>query len=132
MDPVTLIVAAVVAGAASGLGETATDAVKDAYSALKRLLQRAFGDDADAAQALEKLDNNRTEYKEVLAAQVRATGADKDKEVLLAAEELLKRVDPSGANAGKYNIKISGGQVGAIGDDATVTIGQPPPSTGAN
>src|SRR5262245_28026509 len=38
MDPVTLIVAALAAGAASGVGDTASTAIKDGYYGLKRLV----------------------------------------------------------------------------------------------
>jgi hypothetical protein len=38
MDPVTLIVPALVAGAASAAQDTASNAVKDAYSGIKALL----------------------------------------------------------------------------------------------
>jgi hypothetical protein len=40
MDPVTLVVTAVALGASAGLTETATTAIKDAYTALKGLLTR--------------------------------------------------------------------------------------------
>jgi hypothetical protein len=39
MDPVSLVVAALAAGAASGVGETASDAVRDAYAGLKELVR---------------------------------------------------------------------------------------------
>src|ERR1700722_6846176 len=40
MDPVTLIVAALVAGAAAGLKDTASSAIKDAYNGLRGLVLR--------------------------------------------------------------------------------------------
>jgi hypothetical protein len=40
MDPVSLVVAAVVAGAVSGVKDTATQVVKDTYAGLKQLLER--------------------------------------------------------------------------------------------
>ena len=42
MDPITLIVAALAAGAAAGLGDTASQAIKDAYAGLKGLIKRRF------------------------------------------------------------------------------------------
>ncbi|HUZ39247.1 MAG TPA: hypothetical protein VMV17_23235 [Streptosporangiaceae bacterium] len=42
MDPVTLIVTALAAGSASGLAETASAAVKDAYASLKALVTKRF------------------------------------------------------------------------------------------
>ena len=40
MDPVTLIVTALVAGAAAGMKDTASSAIKDAYNGLKGLVGR--------------------------------------------------------------------------------------------
>ena len=42
MDPVTLIVTALAAGAVFGLKDTASAAVKDAYAGLKALVKRRF------------------------------------------------------------------------------------------
>ena len=40
VDPASLIVAALAAGAVAGAQNTATEAVKDAYAGLKALVQR--------------------------------------------------------------------------------------------
>ena len=42
MDPVSLIVAALAAGASAGLKDTVAGAVKDAYAAVKRLLSQRY------------------------------------------------------------------------------------------
>ena len=42
VDPVSLIVGALAAGASEGVTETATTAVKDAYAALRRLVSKLF------------------------------------------------------------------------------------------
>ena len=45
MDPtITIIVTALVAGAAAGLKPTAEKAIKDAYAGIKALIQRKYGD----------------------------------------------------------------------------------------
>lgn len=41
MDPISLIMGALAAGAASGLGDSATGAVKDAYAGLRDLVAEA-------------------------------------------------------------------------------------------
>jgi hypothetical protein len=43
MDPITLIVTALVAGAALGVQDTASEMVKDAYASLKALVRRRLG-----------------------------------------------------------------------------------------
>jgi hypothetical protein len=42
MDPVTLILTALVAGAAASVKDTANQAVKDAYNGLQDLIKRKF------------------------------------------------------------------------------------------
>jgi ABC-type transporter MlaC component len=42
MDPVTLFVSALIAGAASAAQDTASNVVKDAYTSLKTLLQNRY------------------------------------------------------------------------------------------
>src|SRR5687768_13584011 len=54
MDPLTLILAALGAGAAAAAKETASGAVKDAYQGLKTLIQRRFAGKPEAEIALVK------------------------------------------------------------------------------
>ena len=43
MDPITIILTALVVGAAAGLKPTAEKAVKDAYAGIKSLIKRKYG-----------------------------------------------------------------------------------------
>ena len=53
MDPVSLLVAALAAGASAALQDTVSQAVKDAYGqGLKSLLKRKLGGDKPLAQAV--------------------------------------------------------------------------------
>ena len=47
MDPITLIVTALAAGAALGLKDTASSAIKDAYQGLKTLVKKRLASQAD-------------------------------------------------------------------------------------
>ena len=49
MDPISLIVAALAAGASAAVKDTAGQAVKDAYSGLKALVKRKLGVEPDGA-----------------------------------------------------------------------------------
>ena len=122
MDPISLIVAAVVAGASTAAGETAGTAVTDAYSGLKELIRRRFGGAQDAEAELEKAEQNPEGDHTQLMDRLQATGADRDEEVLAGAQALLEHVDPDGARAGKYNVKISGGKGIVVGDRSAVTM----------
>lgn len=122
MDPVTLIVAALVAGATAAFKDVGSNVVKDAYAGLKALVKRAFGGSATTTEELDK----ESPDKAMLEQQVRASGAADDKAIVDRARELMRLVDPAGAAQGKYNVTVSGGIVGNIGDGNTANIGVPP------
>ncbi len=98
MDPVSLIVAAVAAGASAGLKEQAEAAVKDAYAALKRILFDRHGVDVDPVERKPASEAKRDSLKEDLS----DAGAGADAEVLAAAKlvvEEVKRHDAAAARA---------------------------------
>jgi hypothetical protein len=122
MDPVSIILAALVAGASIGLKDSAANAVKDGYQGLKMLILRRFKDDSDAQAQVEAVEQAPGADHTVLRERLQSAGAGADEELVRAARELLERVDPDGARAGKYQVTVTGGKVGAIGDDASVTM----------
>ncbi len=121
MDPVTLILAALTAGVASGAGQTATAAVKDGYEALKGLLRKRFAGNAKAEEALADHEGDPDTYVKPLAKQLSDTGADQDAEIVAAAEAVVKTAHEMGVKT-KYNVTVTGGKVGIIGDHGTVTM----------
>jgi hypothetical protein len=106
MDPITLIVAALVAGASTGLKDTATDAVKDAYHGLKELVQRKFGSHPKVEKALAEIEASPEAAGEELRAGLTGTGADSDEELVRASQALLAEHDPEGTAAGRYDVQI--------------------------
>ncbi len=121
MDPVSLIVAAIVAGASAGGRTVAEDAVKGAYHALKGLLQRKLGSHAPVQQALEQVEQDPGEGGEALRAGLAGTGAERDLELVRAAQALLAEHDPEGTAAGRYDVRIDGGVY--VAGDAKGVIG---------
>jgi hypothetical protein len=115
MDPITLIVAALAAGAASGMGDAASQAIKDAYAGLKGLIRRRFEGNAKAEETLADHEAHPEVYEKPLAMQLQAAGAQDDPEILQKAEELLKKADAAGIKT-KYHVQVTGGKVGIIGD----------------
>lgn len=109
MDPVSLIVAALLAGATRSLEGVAEDSLKDAYAGLKGLVKRFFTDRPAANDVLEKSEANPQKYGPVLEDYVEESGAAQDAEVQEAAQKLLALADPEGARNGQYNITVSGG-----------------------
>ncbi|MEU2043566.1 hypothetical protein [Nocardia niwae] len=101
MDPVTLIAAAVAAGAAAGAGDTAKQAVRDAYTALKRLITRRYGVLEAEIVGVES-EPEEPLRRQLLARRLSKTGAGDDEQVQSAAQELLRVVaeeDPAAAEA---------------------------------
>ena len=122
MDPVTLIVTALVAGASAALKEAAGSAASDAYQALKRLVARKFTGEKPAPAALESPEVLTQAQRGVLEEDLRAQGLEADEQALAAAQHLLAIVDPEGSRTGKYSVTVSGGQGVVVGDHANVTM----------
>ena len=91
MDPVTLIVTALVAGAAAGAKDTATAAIKDAYAAFKSLIKKRFTGNAAGELALEKHEKSPEAWTPALKEEIASAKLDEDGEVLAAAQALLDR-----------------------------------------
>ena len=129
MEPVSLIVTALIAGAAAGGKEAATAAVKDAYESLKALLTRRLGERrvahavlADVEQAAAKgADQVDAVSQEDLDREVKRSGADTDPELQRLAEELLTLLGRPGPQAGKYTTDVSHAQGLQVGDHNTQT-----------
>ena len=90
MDPLTLIVTALAAGAAAGLKPTAEQAVKDAYEGLKALIRRKY-----SRVSIDMLENDPgDETRRAIVQQDLANAeAAKDTEVLQQAQALVRLVE---------------------------------------
>jgi hypothetical protein len=86
MDPITVIVAAVAAGAATGLTDAASTAVKDAYAGLKRLITDRYSD-IDLRPVEKKPDSEGRRL--TLREDFEAAGAQDDDDLITAARELI-------------------------------------------
>jgi len=116
MDPITLIVTALAAGAALGVKDSASSAVKDAYSALKGLARRKLAARRDGELVLERHEEAPDTWKAPLAEELKAVGADGDEALLEAARRLMDLADEAGARAGKYSVVVHNAQNVQVGD----------------
>jgi hypothetical protein len=125
MDPITTaIVAALSAGAASGLTETSKTAITDAYHQLKELLTKKFGAKSEVVQAIDQLEAKpeSTGRKETLQEEIIEVKAEQDHEVLTAAQHVLTLLYPQQAGFGKFTIQNNAPVQGqAIGDYNIIT-----------
>ena len=123
MDPVTLILTALAAGAATGGQAIATDAVKDVYAGLKVLIQKSFIGKPNAEVALTGHESDPKTWEAPLRKALVQEGVAQDPEVIAAALNVMKLVQPQQAAMGKYNVQIAGNVYGYTqGDNQTVNM----------
>ena len=122
MDPVSLIISALTAGAVAGLQETAGTAIKDAYQSLVFLLQEKNRKDPKAKAVLEGHAEDPNTWQKPLEKSIQESGAAEDKEILLAAQKIIELMQ-SQKSSPKYDVKIEGNVQGIVqGDKAKVTM----------
>lgn len=110
MSVVEVIASALAAGAAAGAKDTASAAVKDAYTGLKGLLRpRVRG---EARVALEADETDAGVWEARLGEELTASGAVEDEDVLAAAQRLLALADPRKAAAFHITVDTNHGAVG--------------------
>ncbi len=113
MDPITLILTALVAGTAKAAG----DAVPDAYQGLKALIQKKFAGKPVAEAMLEEHEKDPETYAAPLKKNLMDMGVDQDTGILKAAQALLDQLKPETAAPGTIN--IGHGAKGIIGQTVT-------------
>jgi hypothetical protein len=122
MDPVTLILAALAAGAA----KTAGGVAQDVYDGLKTLIKRKFESQGklDSVTILDKYEEKPEKTKPLLEDELTEIGADKDQEIIKLAQTLMEQLDPQQTAEGKFNVQISGGTVQGLTQQNTGTMTQ--------
>jgi hypothetical protein len=123
MEAVELVVTALTAGAAAGLKDNATSAMKDAYATLLNVVRRRLAAQSSTGAAI--VDEHATDpdsWREALMAALTVTEAAYDQDVLAAARDLLTCIDAEGVRVGKYTVAIRDGKGVQIGDGNTMNI----------
>jgi hypothetical protein len=86
MDSITIIVTALIAGAAAALKPMTEQAIKDAYAGIKGLIQRKYG---RIDVAVLETDPTSKMRQGVIKEDLEKAGAEQDKELLSKAKALL-------------------------------------------
>lgn len=122
MDPMSLILSALVAGAA----KTAGNVAQDTYIGLKALIKRKFESQGKSGSAtiLDKYEEKPEKTKPLLEDELAEASADKDEEIIKLAQKLLEQLHPQEAAEGKFNIQISGGEVQGLIQQNTGNVTQ--------
>ncbi|HEU4347734.1 MAG TPA: hypothetical protein VFR35_08095 [Actinoplanes sp.] len=128
MEPISLILGALLAGATKGVGDAAGTAIKDAYTGLRDALKRRLASKPAAQSAVEEYVDDPDEWRELLAKYLQQAGADRDPAIVDAAEIVMGEIDPDGARTGKYEVDVRGAQGVQVGDGnlQTNTFTSPP------
>jgi hypothetical protein len=120
MDPITLIVAALAAGASAGAIDALKDDVKEsaraAYGRLRDLVRRRFRGNTSAEVILAEHEADPRIYEAPLAKKLAEAGAGDDTELVAVAKALMELVDQKGAKSGKYNVTITDSKGVQVGD----------------
>lgn len=120
MEPITLIVTALAAGASSGAIDTLKDSSKDAAKAacakLRALARRRLVGRPDGERALEQHITAPQKWEGLLTAELTEAGAANDADLVDAAKALMDIVDQAGAKSGNYNVTIKGSRNVLVGD----------------
>jgi hypothetical protein len=124
MDPITTAIVASIAAGATKVGE---QFVIDGYAKLKELLGKKFGAKSKVVNAVKDLEANpkSAARKEVVKEEVVASKADKDKELLQVAKDLLKTVKALPGGEQIIQIAIGDQNIQIAGDGNSVNVNTP-------
>jgi len=117
MDPITLIATALAVGATGGLRDSASSAVRDAYSGLKAQVRDKLRGRPDVDAVLARHEDALGSWRALLEAELLEAGADHDPSLTQAAQALMRLADAAGTRAGKYAVDARGAQGLQIGND---------------
>ncbi|MBU7027013.1 MAG: tetratricopeptide repeat protein [Theionarchaea archaeon] len=108
MDSVTLILTALASGALLIAKETASEAIRDVYHGLKKLVQRKVVGKQDAEHVLIRYEQSPESWRTQLESMLTEAAADKDEEIIKTAQKLMALVNPRKAAMGEYDVQIHG------------------------
>ena len=129
MDPITgAIVAALAAGLGGGVTEVGKKMVVSAYDALKAAIEKRCGAESEVSEAIETLEETPDSEgrRATLAEEVADAALTEDDELVRQAEDLIAALKASAAGQqalSQVDIRITGSEVGVIGDDARIEGG---------
>lgn len=123
MEPITLILTAIAAGASAGALDEVKDEAKAAYGKLRELVSKRFREagtpNADAILAEYEADPES--YRGPLATKLDAADAGTDDDLVAAAKALLELVEQQGGKPGKYTVTVTDSKGVMVGDGNTQT-----------
>ena len=122
MDPLSLIVAALTAGAAAAAKDTAAAAIKDSYQALNSLLQKKLAGNLAATVMLEEHAKDPDTFNAPLKKKLAEASIDQNPAILQAAEALLEQARSVPGTTTVINQTISKVKYAATSGSGDATI----------
>ncbi|MFE5199041.1 hypothetical protein ACFQ93_36000 [Streptomyces sp. NPDC056601] len=112
--------AALAAGASAGITDTASSAVRDAYAGLREAVRRRLAEyGRDAEGVLEASGVEPGVWQARLAEVLLEAGADRDEELLAAAQQLREQLSAASGRLSKYSVDAPDAKGVQIGDHNT-------------
>jgi hypothetical protein len=123
MDPVSVLVAALLAGCSAGISDAASTAVRDAYAGLRDAVRRRLTARAGphAPDAVDVVLADPIVECDLLKRMLSAAGIRPDDQVVAYAERLLQLTDPDGSASGKYVLDLRAAKGVQVGDQNSQT-----------
>jgi hypothetical protein len=129
MEPVTMLVGALVLGSSEALKDTASQAVRDTYQGLKAAVihawQKKAGENEQIAREAEVLISNLEQdpdtFRTPLEKRISSSIPEPSQEIIDKAKSLYELLDRPGFDTGKYNVTIKKAKAVQVGDKSTQT-----------
>lgn len=127
MEPITLILTALAAGASAGaldeLKDDVKEKVKAAYGKLRDLVNERFREagTSNAEAILAEYEADPESYKGPLTKKLDAAGAGEDDALAAAANAVLELIEQQGGKSSKYTVTVKDSKGVMVGDRNTQT-----------
>lgn len=127
MEPISLILTALVAGAVAASKDVAEKGVKDAYEGLKALIKKRFTEQGkpDSSTILDKYEQKPEKTKALLEDELLESGLDKlekDDEIIKLAQSILNQVKEQLGGQQIINQNISNVKYAATSGSGSASI----------
>lgn len=128
MEPISMIVGALVAGSSAALQDTASQAVKDAYSGLKALVIHYWKNknsenesqlEQEASILISNLEGDPETFQTPVEKKLSESIPEPSTELIDKARALFELLDKNGFDTGKYSVDIRSGKGIQVGDNNT-------------
>jgi len=128
MEPISMIVGALVAGSSAALKDTASQAVKDAYSGLRTLVIHQWNNKAsrnvskleqEAKILISNLEDDPETFQVPVEKKLSEFIPEPSAELVDKARVLYELLDKNGFDTGKYNVTVQDGKGVQVGDNNT-------------